>query len=242
MPDLTIGRHGVPYSDPGMIASEGNAHSMRLRLAELVGVLALAAAFAFFFAAYVWRDMPPEVSFAGVWTSGSVFCVVAAWHFLRDSAHQFILRNAPWFVIFGMLAITVAGVGVYRQQVPPKFTPPANLSVLLLWENDELRLYNRGDKDIYLWGDKYGTIFPLSIEAIPRTIPRDGFYYFLTENIRGLWELALAPDGQQLIPFEVYLKDDRQNKFTAKFALLVVFTHSVMKVHTQQLGVSDVEW
>jgi hypothetical protein len=33
----------------------------------------------------------------------------------------------------------------------PAMTRP---SVLLLWENKQLRLHNRGDADIYIWGDK----------------------------------------------------------------------------------------
>jgi hypothetical protein len=45
--------------------------------------------------------------------SGSAFCVVVAWHCLRDSTHQLILRNAPWFVIFGLLVITVTGIGTF---------------------------------------------------------------------------------------------------------------------------------
>jgi hypothetical protein len=140
---------------------------------------------------------------------------------------------------------------LYLSHAPPGQSVPATItkpSVLLFWENNELRLYNEGDADIYMWGDKFDDE-PANLDPISRTIAgkrtmsgNTGFYYFLPDLLENWAKIAIGANGKNLVPFEVYLKDGAQKKYIAKFDLLIVMKDSVMTVHTQQLGVTDNEW
>jgi hypothetical protein len=122
-----------------------------------------------------------------------------------------------------------------------KGSPPTP-SVVLLWESEQLRLYNHADADLFLWGDKLDDI-PADVEQFPRTIPKTtGFYYFLPDGLRSWAQAEIGANGQRLVPFDVYLKDAAQKKYTARFYLLIVMNGSAMTVHTQQLGVIDNGW
>lgn len=105
----------------------------------------------------------------------------------------------------------------------------------------QINLYNKGEKDIYMWGTKFDNEVP-SIEAQSRTIPKEGFYYLLTDKLEGVTRQIIGANGEKLFPFEVYLADTFNHHYTAKFNLLIKFKEGVMSVHTQQLGVVEENW
>lgn len=172
--------------------------------------------------------------------------------------HRRQMEKVPrdtWLAAWLALAVICLGIGapgyLYLSHAPPgQPVPPtiAKPSVLLLWENKQLRLYNEGDADIYIWGDKFDDD-PAHLESVSRTIPgkstlsgQTGFYYFLPDLLENQAKTVIGGNGQNLVPFEVYLKDGAQKKYIAKFDLLIVMKDSVMTIHTQQLGVTDNGW
>lgn len=122
-------------------------------------------------------------------------------------------------------------------------TEPDTLKIILIGHPNmgQLNLYNREKNDIYLWGSKFG-VEDSVIENQPRTIPQEGYYYFLTDRLKVLAISVIGRTGERIFPFEVYLSDKMGKHYIAKFNLLVKLQKGEMSVHTQQIDVSQKEW
>jgi hypothetical protein len=107
-------------------------------------------------------------------------------------------------------------------------------SIILVPGAGQLNLYNQGDADLQLWGDKLEGL-PPDIEKQERIIPSGGFYYFLTDRLKAVMLSTVGRDGEKLVPFEVYLSDMKGRNYNATFYLLVKMTAGNMTIHTQQL-------
>jgi len=158
------------------------------------------------------------------------------------------LESRMWPVLTGVLGwgIVLVGFAWYvaedrRLKIEPPLPPRAQLSLLLLYQSDRLNLYNKGRDDLYLWGDKLEG-YPASFEKDARTIPADGFYYFLTEDLKRTMLGSVGPDGERLLSFETYLSDEGDHRYVAKFALLIKMKAGQMEIHTQQLGSVIEDW
>ena len=114
-------------------------------------------------------------------------------------------------------------------------------SVLLLPSVGQLDLHNKGANNLHLWGTKFNGL-PAEIEKQARIIGKGTFYYFFTEKLRSAMLTDIGPDGEKLIPFEVYIADDNGKQYIANFNLLIKMKNSIMEVHTQQLGVIAGTW
>ena len=114
-------------------------------------------------------------------------------------------------------------------------------SVVLLPGSNQLNLFNRGDEDLKLVGDRLDDT-PMSIEGPPRVISKGEFYYFLSDKLKQ-WALqTIGRDGERLVPFEVYISTMDNKHFIAKFYLLILMNGGAMTIHTQQLGVFRGGW
>ena len=113
-------------------------------------------------------------------------------------------------------------------------------SVALLPTDGQLRLYNRSQFELKLWGDKFGNEkTPLEKEAL--VVPVGLFYYFLTDRIETMASKLIGPNGNDLIPFEVYIEANGKH-YTARFRLLIQMVSGKMTIHTQQFGVIEGGW
>jgi hypothetical protein len=108
-------------------------------------------------------------------------------------------------------------------------------SVVLIPAVGQLNLYNKGDADLQLSGDKLEG-FPTDLDEQGRIIPRGDFYYFPTDRLKAAMLSTVGHDGEKLVPFEVYLSDTKGRDYIASFHLLVKMTAGNMTIHTQQLG------
>lgn len=117
----------------------------------------------------------------------------------------------------------------------------AKLKVVLLPAHGQLRLHNNGEEEIYLWGNKFANTQPI-IEIQSRRIPSRHFYYFLTDEIVKNARQIIGENGQQLVPFEVYLTNSANKRFIATFNLLFIIKNNVVEIHTQQLDIQDQDW
>lgn len=108
--------------------------------------------------------------------------------------------------------------------------------LLLLPDSGQLNLHNQGNSDIYLWGTRFNNGQKL-IDSIPRVIPAGAFYYFLTDKIH-----VGSENVEDLVPFEVYVSDKFNHKFTGNFILFISKSNGSVKFHTQQMGVEKRNW
>ena len=107
-------------------------------------------------------------------------------------------------------------------------------SVILRPAVTQLDLYNKGDADLELRGDKLEG-FPTEIGERGRIIPRSGFYSFPTDRLKAVMLSTVGRDGEKQVPFEVYLSDMKGRDYIARFDLLVKMTSGNMTIDTQQL-------
>jgi hypothetical protein len=113
---------------------------------------------------------------------------------------------------------------------------PVLPSVILVPEPDRLVLYNRGDEDLMIGGTKFSA-GPSEMPKDVFILPKNGFYYFLTDKIN-----TDTLGGKEIVPFEVYLLDQRRAHFTANFELLFVVKDKNVTIHTHNLGVVEGGW
>jgi hypothetical protein len=120
--------------------------------------------------------------------------------------------------------------------------PSALPKVLLSYEVDRLVLHNRGQHDLYFWGDKFGSHAP-DIQEKGRRVSAVGRCDLYLEPLR-TWALdAIGEDGQKSVPLDMYLTDGtRSQKFTGKFALLIRMRNGEMAVEPRTLAVTRQPW
>lgn len=103
-----------------------------------------------------------------------------------------------------------------------------------------LTLFNRGERNFYLCGDKFGDAVLMTDCLIA---PKDGYYYLLTNILKPWAQVNLGRDGHSIVPLEMYFMDEsRQKKFVGRFRLLIAMDAGVMQVNTQELGVAPENW
>lgn len=124
----------------------------------------------------------------------------------------------------------------YRQNLPP--LP----KVQLVSGDNELILYNRGDHDLYLWGDKFGMFDP-DIQDTGSRVPATSHHYLRLEELKSWARRVIGRNGRRKVPLNLYLTDQTQtNKFTGKFVLEIRMNDGDMTMEPRTLPVSRRPW
>lgn len=126
-----------------------------------------------------------------------------------------------------------------RQWSPPKASRQQIPIVVLLRGAQRLELHNKGDRELKVWGTKFGDS-RAAIDSIPRIVDPEHFYYFLTADLEATVQTKLSTEGA-LVPFEIYLSDDGGD-YVAKFLLRIVRRGDAIDIHTQKVGVERQFW
>lgn len=115
-------------------------------------------------------------------------------------------------------------------------------TVILTAEPGRLILYNKGERNFYLLGVKLDNE-PGDFSSPPIVVPKEGFYYLLTNRLEPWAIQKIGHDGEGLFPFDMYFTDeDQKQKFTGKFRLLITVSHGVVTINTQMFGVIAEDW
>ena len=114
------------------------------------------------------------------------------------------------------------------------------LSIEVTYQDGRIIIYNKGQSNIFLWGDKIGE--KPSIEQRPRLITPAGSYYLLTAELEQKARPALGNNGKAEIPFEIYITDEKQRKFVVNCQFYLITLSGVFSIHTQTLGISQGTW
>jgi hypothetical protein len=154
-----------------------------------------------------------------------------------DYCFEWIGKNFI-FLLALLSSITLTFLGLIERYQRNKAPFP---KVCLLPNQNQLRLYNKGDFEIGLHGTKFLNGSP-SIDPKVRYIPVKMYYYFLTDSISKYSSQEIGTDGEAHAPFEVYLSDLKKNQYIARFNLLIKMNKGAMSIHTQQFGVTKEKW
>lgn len=116
-------------------------------------------------------------------------------------------------------------------------------SVDILYENKQIKIYNRGKTNLSFWGTKLGN-GPKTIEKEPRIISPNPntFYYLLFDHVEKEVVQKFGPSGETRVPFEVFIEDAKQQKYSVKSILWIVVVDGQIKIHTQNTGIQSVDW
>jgi hypothetical protein len=100
---------------------------------------------------------------------------------------------------------------------------------------------NRGKTNIYLWGTKTGS-GRICIGKNPRVISPKTSYYLFFDHIEKEILQKLGPNAESHIPFEIFITNEKKEKFNVKYLLQVVIVKNSLTIHTQNIGIFKMDW
>jgi hypothetical protein len=113
------------------------------------------------------------------------------------------------------------------------------IDAVLVSEPGRLTLFNRSSQELQLWGDKFDG--DAAMESTPRRIPRDAYYYFLTDRLQAYAAPVIGDNGERLEPFEIYIAHNGDH-YTIRCKLLLKMASGQFSVHAQNLGLEKGGW
>ena len=121
-------------------------------------------------------------------------------------------------------------------------------SLDLIYTEHQLRFYNRGRSNLYLWGTRLGDGKPL-IGKEPRLISPAGngligqaFYYILGDSLEREALEKIGKDGETRVPFEAFVAAEDKKRYRIRYSFWVVVKAGNMTIHTQNTGMSEMDW
>jgi hypothetical protein len=120
------------------------------------------------------------------------------------------------------------------------------ISVDLIYQEKQIRIYNHGKNNIFLWGTELDNS-QKQIEKDPRMISPsvtnsfglgETYYYLIGDRLEKLLIQRFGKDGQGSIPLKLFVEDQLHRKTTVKCLLMAVVTNGVVQIHTQNLGIA----
>ena len=147
-------------------------------------------------------------------------------------------------IAFGIVVslITFAQQQFARTETQKQFALNYVPSGLLVYENKRFIFYNKGKSSLYFWGDKLGDGTKKDLTDKPRIIPKDANYYLFGDKFEELALRNIGPNGESMVPFEMYFKNELGVKFVSTFTLLVRVKNGIIEVHTQMLSFDPHDW
>jgi hypothetical protein len=123
----------------------------------------------------------------------------------------------------------------------------STVSVDLVYESQQLKIYDRGQASLSLWGTQLDNGLK-AIDKEPRMISPsgnhpfglgDGFYYLKGDALEKYLLSKFGKDGSGTVPLKLFVEDQTHRKHTVKGLLVVTVSSGAVKIETQNLGVTD---
>ncbi len=177
----------------------------------------------------------------------AVICVRMVWTVARDRGQEkqmgiVLIASGVFLFCAGAVILYIESERPSAARLSSENEPVALPNVLLSYDGDKLVLHNRGDRDLYMWGDRFGSLAP-DIQSEGRLVSAVGRCDLFLEPLR-TWALdAIGENGRELVPLDMYFTDQtRQQKFTGKFALLIRMHNGEMAIETRTLAMTRQSW
>ena len=138
----------------------------------------------------------------------------------------------------GTLSDQVQGQSALRkQEVALKYTPALDL----VYAGSQLQLWNHGRSIVSIWGDKYSGA-PRDVNKAPDLISPTAYYYFLTDRLLAAVTSKLGRNGEDRIPFDVYIATADNARYVVHYELWEVMKDGQLSIHTQNHGFDKMDW
>jgi hypothetical protein len=152
----------------------------------------------------------------------------AAWHVQRSRLKKLATIGTAIVSAIVLLAIYVIS--------------KPGVDAVLVSEPGRLSLYNRSAQELQLWGDKFDGD-AATMEPTPQRLPKDGYYYLLTDRLRAWAASAIGNEGERLEPLDLYISSANDgDHYTVRCRLLIKVQSGDFTVHAQNLGIDKGGW
>jgi hypothetical protein len=142
---------------------------------------------------------------------------------------------------FGLLTSIV----IYEQQdisSEISYTPSLTMIFQDHGEKPHFEILNSGRTNVYLWGEKLNDDSKVMMDA-PRIISINTAYLIPTDNYVAAAIVIVGINGDTPMNYEIYLADDYNRKFTAKFLLHAFIKEGKLdRFDTQMIGLVRGNW
>ena len=135
--------------------------------------------------------------------------------------------------------VLIPGIG---KIVPPTGNKNDLISSFILVTSDlRTEILNRGTQDIYLYGDQFNNEERSTMNE-KRIIPA-GYSYFLDTDSLAQWiGINIGMNGEKIVPFDIFLADVNQRKYTMKNMLYIKVVNSKVSIQPQTLSFDKENW
>lgn len=158
-----------------------------------------------------------------------------------EVARTWFIVKISTIVTIVVIIVCAGGLGWLYYYISPDKTVDVIPNVVLVAESGRLTLYNHGQNDLQLWGDKVeGT--PAAIEKKSLLVPKDGYYYLFDDGLKSFILRNVGQEGEKFLTFDIYLSDQWGQHFTANCRVLGKVHEGKVYLHAQNLGISRGGW
>ena len=164
----------------------------------------------------------------------------------RDKFKQQAEANMPKQGKSSEVSILKDQLQAAREQLDLEYA----VTVDMVYQDKQLKIYNRGKTSLFLWGTQLDDS-PRSIGDEPRVISpstpgpfglNDTYYFLYADSLEKVLLDKLGKNGETLVPFRLFVSDQRKKKHIINFKLLVKVTDGVLQISPQNLGTVDSDW
>lgn len=152
---------------------------------------------------------------------------------LNMTAQSFLLLAT----FLGALYVGVKQFQINRQLLELQNQPSIEIGT----KDGSLQILNKGHSSIWLWGTQIEDA-DKAIEAQPRLITPQGFYYLMLDKFMEKALARLGENGQENVTFKLFIKTADGRKYVVRNILLCVVKANKLSVHSQTVGVDHEKW
>lgn len=111
-------------------------------------------------------------------------------------------------------------------------------SIMLLYGNKQIQVYNKGRTNLYLWGASYGKV-NVPIEREPRMVAPAAYYYFVADNLEDQLRSNLKDGLEGYTSFRAFATTEDSKKYTIRGIIVAKVLSGNVNIRTQTLPLID---
>jgi hypothetical protein len=126
--------------------------------------------------------------------------------------------------------------GLAQKQMSLKYAP----SLDIIYAGEQLQLWNRGNGNVYLWGNKYNG-YKRDFSGKAWAISPGNYYYLLTNYLNPTILAKIGKAGEDRVSFDLYISTEDKKKYIVHAELWEIVKDGQITIHTQNHGYEAVK-
>ncbi len=155
------------------------------------------------------------------------------WQVVNMTAQSVLLLAT----FLGALYVGIKQYQINKQLIELQHQP----SVEVAATPDQIQILNKGSNSVWLWGTHVDHS-PKTIEAEPRLISPQGFYYIPLAVLKASVLGRVGPTGQERLALLLFIKTADGRKYVVRNLLLCIAQAGEVSVHSQTVAIDFQDW